>query len=300
MKSVLARLIAFVSGDKTANRVVPSLGFTATLTLISAAAMSFLAVFAIALALASGELATRWEAELQGTATVRIASPDNQTEQQSRAVLAALEQTPGIASARRMDDAEQQALLAPWFGEGVPLDKLRLPVLIEVTEVGDGPDETGLKQRLAAEAPGAVYDSHGRWRAPLIDAASRLRQLGLTALLLIAGVTAVTVALAASAALSANGQIIDVLRLVGAKDRWITQAFVRRFTLRTFLGALAGAIIAMIVVALIPGGVETGVLSGLGFDGLEWLWPLVVPPMAAALAFGATWIAAARRLREAG
>lgn len=300
MKPLLARLVSFLSGDKTANRVVPPSGFTATLTVISAAAMSFLAVFAIALALASGELATRWEAELQGTATVRIAAPENQSDQQALAVLAALKQTPGIASARRLDDVEQQALLAPWFGEGVPLDKLRLPVLIEVTEVGDGPDETGLKQRLAAEAPGAVYDSHGRWRAPLIDAATRLRQLGLTALLLIAGVTAVTVALAASAALSANGQIIDVLRLVGAKDRWITQAFVRRFTLRTFLGALAGAIIAMIVVALIPGGVETGVLSGLGFDGLEWLWPLVVPPMAAALAFGATWVAAARRLREAG
>ncbi|MBT8408523.1 MAG: cell division protein FtsX, partial [Alphaproteobacteria bacterium] len=157
-----------------------------------------------------------------------------------------------------------------------------------------------LKQRLAAEAPGAVYDSHGRWRTPLIDAASRLRQLGLTALLLIAGVTAVTIALAASAALAANGQIIDVLRLIGAKDGWITRAFVRRFTLRAFLGAFAGTVVATIVVALVPGGVETGVLSGLGFDGAEWLWPLVVPPAAAALALGATWIAAARRLSEAG
>ncbi len=229
---------------------------------------------------------------------MRIVSSEAEVDQHAEAVLAALKQTPGVATARRMDDAEQQALLAPWFGEDAPLDKLRLPVMIEVTEAGDGPDEVGLKQRLAAEAPGAVYDSHGRWRAPLIDAASRLRQLGLTALLLIAGVTAVTMALAASSALAANGQIIDVLRLVGARDRWITGAFVRRFTLRAFLGALAGAIIAMIVVALIPGGVETGVLSGLGFDGLEWFWPLIVPPTAAALAFAATWLAAAKRLRE--
>ena len=118
--------------------------------------------------------------------------------------------------------------------------------------------------------------------------------------MLIAVVTAVTIALAASAALAANGQIIDVLRLIGAKDGWITRAFVRRFTLRAFLGALAGTVVAMVVVALVPGGVETGVLSGLGFDGAEWFWPLVVPPAAAALALGATWISAARRLTEAG
>ena len=124
--------------------------------------------------------------------------------------------------------------------------------------------------------------------------------MGGFALFLIAGVTAVTIALAASAALAANGQIIDVLRIVGARDGWIAAAFTRRFTLRAFWGALGGTIVAMIGVALIPGGVETGVLSGLGFDGSEWLWPLVVPFAAAGLAFGATWVAAARRLREDG
>lgn len=294
------RLAALIVGDQTANRVVPPSGFTALLTLVSAAAMAFLAVFTIALALASGELAARWEAELKGTATVRIAAAEADEAAQAEAVLVALEQTPGIGSARIVDEAEQQALLAPWFGEGVPLDKLRLPVLIEVTETGDGPDVTGLSQRLAAEAPDAVYDSHGRWRTPLIEAATRLRGLGLTALLLIAAVTAVTIALAASAALAANGQIIDVLRLVGARDGWIARAFVRRFTLRAFLGALAGTVAGTIAVAALPDGAETGVLSGLGFDGLEWLWPLVVPPVAAALAFGATWLAAERRLREAG
>lgn len=287
-------------GDKTANRVVPPSGFTATLTIVSAAAMAFLAVFAIALAAASGELATRWESELEGTATVRIAAPEGERDAQTEAVLAALKQTPGIGAARRIDEAEQQALLAPWFGEGVPLDKLRLPVLIQVTETGDGPDVTGLANRLAAEAPGAVYDSHGRWRLPLIEAASRLRGLGLTALALIGVVTAVTIALAASAALAANGQVIDVLRLVGARDGWIARAFVRRFTLRAFLGALAGSVAGTLAVAALPDGVETGVLSGLGFDGLEWLWPLVVPPAAALLALVATWAAATRRLTEDG
>ena len=293
---ILRRLLR---GDVTSDRVVPATGFTAALTVISAAAMAVLAVFTIALAQASAELAARWEAELEGTATVRILASAEEVEAQTEAVLMALSQTPGIGAARRVQREEQLALLAPWFGNDLPLETLRLPVLIEVSEAGEGPDVSGLNQRLAAEAPGAVYDSHGRWRAPLIEAAGRLRQLGLTALFLIAAVTGAIIALGASAALAANAQIVDVLRLVGARDGWITRAFVRRFTLRAGLGALAGTLVAMVAVALIPGGVETGILSGLGFDGTEWLWPLVVPLAAAGIASVATYLAAARRLRQA-
>ncbi len=295
----MSRLRTLLLGDPTATRIVPPSGFTAVLTIASAAAMAFLAVFAIALQLATGELAARWEAELTGTATVRIPAAEDE-EQRAEAVLAALKQTPGIVAARRLSDEEQTVLLAPWFGEGVPVEELRLPILIEVTETEEGPDLTGLTERLSAEAPGTVYDNHSRWRVPLADAAGRLRQLGGFALFLIGGVTAVTIALAASSALAANGQIIDVLRIVGARDGWIAAAFTRRFTLRAFFGALGGTILAMIAISLIPSGVEAGVLSGLGFDGAEWLWPLLVPVFAAALAFAATLVAAARRLREDG
>lgn len=291
------KLLDAIRGDTAARSVVPPTGFTALLTSVSAAAMAFLAVFAIALALAAGELAARWEAELRGTATVRVAGGD--AEALVPAVIEALSQTPGIATARRVSDAEQAALLAPWFGEDLPLDRLGLPVLVEVTETDKGPDLAGLRQRLEAEAPGTVYDDHDRWRAPLIAAAGRVRQLGIVALVLISGVTAVTIALAASAALAANGQIIDVLRLVGARDAWITRAFVRRFTLRAFLGALAGTALAMVAVALVPDGTGAGIVAGLGFSGAEWLWPLLVPAAAALLAWAATAVAAARRLRKA-
>lgn len=293
------RLPRFLKGDPVARRVVPASGFTASLTMFSAAAMAFLAVFAMALALAAGNLADRWEAELAGTATVRITAPSEDIEDQAAAVLTALSQTPGIVSARRLETAEQLALLAPWFGDRLPVEQLRLPVLIEVTETAEGPDRAGLEQRLLGEAPGAVYDSHGTWRTPLIEAATRLRTLALAALTLIALVTGVMVALAASSALAANAQVVDVLRLVGARDGWISRAFVTRFTLRALAGAGAGTIVAMIVVALIPTGGEAGILSGLGFRGRGWLWPLIVPLAAAMIAAGATWLAAYRSLREA-
>ena len=284
--------------DGIAERVVPASGFTAMLTILSSAAMAFLAVLALALALAAGDVAERWEGELAGTATIRISAPVEQREAQVDAVLTTLSQTPGIATTRMIDEAEQMELLAPWFGRDLPLGSLRLPVLIEVTEEGEGPDLEGLRQRLAAEAPGAIYDNHGRWRMPLIEAADRLRAIALTALVLIAGVMATTIALAASAALAANGQIIDVLRLVGARDAWIVRAFVRRFSARALFGAALGTGVALVVLILFPSGVETGILDELGFRGVQWVLPLLVPACAAGLALVATRVAAARRLNE--
>lgn len=299
MKFDLATIRALLAGDRHADRVVPPSGFTAQLTLFAAAAMAFLAVFALALSLASGRLATSWGEELARSATIRIVAPLDQRAAQTQAALRILETTSGVQSARALTDAEQQELLAPWFGPDLALDSLPVPRLIEVVETTDGMDGTGLRLRLAAEVPGAVLDDHARWRAPLVRAASRLRLLGWVATLLIAAAVAAMITLAAQAALAANAQVIRVLRLVGATDRYIAQAFIRRFTLRALSGAAAGTVLGMIAVLLLPGGAGAGnFLTGLGFRGWHWLLPLFIPLLAGAVAFVATGAAARRTLKE--
>ena len=282
-----------------ADRVVPPSGHTARLTIFTAAAMAFLAVFALALSLATGRLAERWASELARTATVRVSAPRGQVETQLRAALEVLRTTPGVASARVLDEAEERALLEPWFGPDLPLDTLPIPKLIEVIEDEPGIDAEGLRLRLRAEAPGAVLDDHTRWRQPLVKAADRLRMLGLVAIVLIAGATAAMITLAANSALAANGQVIRVLRLVGARDSYIARAFVRQFTLRAFTGALAGTVLGVAAIAFLPDAEMAGnFLTGLGFRGAEWLWPLAIPPLAAVVAFVATRVAAFRVLRS--
>ena len=299
MKFDLATIRALLAGDRHADRVVPPSGFTAQLTLFAAAAMAFLAVFALALSLASGRLATSWGEELARSATIRIVAPLDQRAAQTQAALRILETTSGVQSARALTDPEQQELLAPWFGPDLALDSLPVPRLIEVVETTDGMDGTGLRLRLAAEVPGAVLDDHARWRAPLVRAASRLRLLGWVATLLIAAAVAAMITLAAQAALAANAQVIRVLRLVGATDRYIAQAFIRRFTLRALSGASVGMVLGMIAVLLLPGGAGAGnFLTGLGFRGWHWLLPLFIPLLAGAVAFIATGAAARRTLKE--
>lgn len=282
-----------------ADRVVPPSGYTARLTQFTAAAMAFLAVFALALLLATGRLADRWSSELARSATVRISASGGQIAPQTAAALRVLRATPGVASARPLDDAEERALLEPWFGPDLPLDSLPIPKLIEVIEGTPGFDTTGLRLRLQAEAPGAVLDDHTRWRKPLVAAADRLRLLGLVAIVLIAAATAAMITLAANAALAANGQVIRVLRLVGARDAYIARAFVRRFTLRTVVGAAIGTVLAAAAILALPSAsAQGGFLTGLGFQGVEWIWPSLIPLLAGVVAFFATRIAAFRTLKR--
>lgn len=299
MRPDFSKVTEFLVGDAQADRVVPPSGFTASLTLFSAAAMAFLVVFALALSLATGRLADRWGDELARSSTIRISAPADQMAAQTAAVLKVLETTSGVASARALEAEEQQALLEPWFGPELPLDALPIPQLVEVVEDQTGFDADGLRLRLQAEVPGAVLDDHTRWRRPLVRAASRLRALGWVSILLIGAATAAMITLAANAALAANEQVIKVLRLVGARDSYIAQAFVRRFTIRALLGATIGTLLGCIALALLPSAqAEGGFLTGLGFRGWHWLWPVIVPPLAAAVAFAATQAAARKTLKD--
>ena len=293
------RLIALMVGDPQADRAVPPTGFTARLTVFTAAAMAFLAVFAMALSMATGRLADRWSDELAQTSTLRISAPQDQAAAQVRAAITLLETTPGVAAARALTAEEQRQLLEPWFGPDLPIEALPIPQLIEIIEEGRGYDAVGLRARLQAEIPGAVLDDHTRWREPLVDAAGRLRMLGWFAIALIGAATAAMITLAAQSALAANAQVIRVMRLVGARDDYIARAFVRRFTSRAFLGALGGTLIGMITVAILPQSDDIGgFLTDIGFRGAGWLWPLFLPPLVAIVAFFATRAAALRTLKE--
>lgn len=295
--SVFSDLFSVFRTGGQSDRVVPPTGYTATLTLFTSGAMAFLAVFALALSMASGRLADRWGEELAKSVTVRISAPLEQVERQTKATVRVLETTAGIATVRVLNTAEQQALLAPWFGPDVTIDDLPIPKLIEVIETDEGFDAAGLRLRLQAEAPGAVLDDHTRWRKPLTVAAGRLRALGWVSIAIIGWATAAMITLAANAALAANLQVIRVLRLIGATDGYIARAFVRRFTLRALGGALIGTIIGMGAILMLPQATGDRIfLTGLGFQQAQWFMPLIIPVLAGAVAFFATRAAARRTL----
>ncbi len=292
-------LLELILGDPQADRAVPPTGMTARLTVFVAAVMAFLAVITLAISLTTGRVAGVWAQELAQSATLRLPVDPQTADALLLSALEVLETTPGVASVRPLSQAEQQALLEPWFGPDLPIESLPVPQLIEIITDGDDYDADGLRARLSAQVPGAVLDDHTSWRVPLLEAAGRVRLISWSVIILIGATVAAMITLAAQASLAANAQVIRVLRLVGARDTYIARAFVRRYTLRAGLGALVGAVVGAGATVLMPqGGSGDSILMGVGFAGAEWLLLLAIPILSAVTAFFATRAAAFRRLRE--
>ena len=276
--------------------IVPRSGLSAALTGLAAAVMAFLAVLALALGLAADRLADRWGDALSGALTLRVTAPDGARTETAQTARAILEGTPGLAGFEEIDIAAQQALLTPWLGQDAQLAALQLPVIFDLTP-GPGFDAAGLRAELETLLPSAVLDDHGSWRAPLVAAAGGLRGLAYAAVGLTALALAAVVALAAGFSMATHAQVIEVLRLIGARDRFIRRAFTRRFAARAGLGAAVGTGLGMAALAFLPGDAG-GVLSGLGPQGRDWGMMLAVPVLAALIAWAATTLAARRMLRR--
>jgi len=277
-----AAWLRLTAGDEAP--IVPRSGAASALTAMAAAAMGFLAVLTLCAGIAADRLAANWRADLAGIATVRVTAPAAELEARITATLVVLGTTPGIGAVRLLTDAEHEALLEPWLGQGDWMAELPVPRLIELRFDGPGPDPASLQARLDEAAPGTVYDDHAAWRAPLAKAATALKRLAWVATGLVALAAAATIALAARSTVAVNAEVVRVIRLIGGEDRFIEQAFVRRMTARAALGGLAGTCAGVITVALMPAlAPGTPLALSLGPTGWGWLGLLAGVPAAAGL-----------------
>ena len=259
-------------------QVVPNTGFTKWLTTFTAGAMSFLAVVGLAFSLICSDLSNEWGESLKNSFSLRLSAPTDLLEKQTNMALAILEQTSGVESARLVGVGAKKKLLEPWLGVDFPLEAIAMPALIEIRETEAGVDYEGLRLRLSAELPSASLDNHSEWRRPIEVVSKLVSQLGMLTVILLILSSISMVTMASNAALSANVKVLRVLRLVGAFDTFIVTAFVRRFTLRVFLGSLLGTLCAGLVLFLIPTFSENlGILDDVNLDLSDKIYIASVP-----------------------
>lgn len=269
--------------------IVPSSGWAAWLTTAAAAAMSFLAVLALAAGIAAGNLAAEWRGAFEGTATVRLVGERDTMETRLAQAMEVLRQTPGIAAARPLTPEQQAALLTPWLGEAAGFADLPVPRLIDVTIAPPGPDVAALQSRLDLASDGAVYDDHDAWRQPLTRAATGLSRLAWVATALTVLAAAAMVALAARASLASHAEVVHVLRVIGAEDSFIAAAFTRRLSARAALGGLVGTALGLAALLSLPEvAVDRGLTEALLPGIAGWLGLLVAVPAVVALIAWAT------------
>lgn len=212
------------------------------------ATMSFLACLALGAVLSVNRAADNWLSQAAGAVTVQITDTENLTAaDQLEAVERVLNRTRGVSGHEVVPEEELIALLEPWLGTGNVTADLPIPVMIDVGLSADEKfNEKGLRIELLAVAPGAKLDTHGRWRQNLERGVQTLRLLAGFVLIMVTVATATVIIFATRAGLGTNRETVEVLHLIGARDRFISRQFERQFLTLALLscglgyGAAAG------------------------------------------------------------
>ena len=213
------------------------------------AAMALLAALALAGWVGAASLARHWQHGAGAALTVQVPRPGDPAAQGEGTrlprVLAILQGTPGVATARALGEAELGELLRPWLGSGAEQIAIPLPAVIAV-QLSDVQLDLGpLAVRLNAVAPGTLVESHGRWIRRLAILARSLQACAGLAVLLVAFVAAAVIAVATRAGLAARREAIEIVHGLGATDGYIAGRFAGRVVLLAAVGGAIGAVVAL-------------------------------------------------------
>lgn len=272
------------------------------LVLLVSAAMGFLGGLAVAAASGADALARSWTDDLSSRATVAL-SIEHDDQRALAEALSMIRRVDGVIQAQPLDDRAMTALLSPWLGEGEDAADLPLPRLIDVATAPGADPIAAIQQGLADLGVEGTVDAHGEWVARLKPAADRLRSLAYGALVVTGIAAALTVALACSAGLAAQARVIDVLKLVGAEDGYISRIFVRRLQTLAFGGSAIGAAVAALTLLGAagpdaPSAELAPLLPSLTPQGGDWVQFTAIPLAFALIATVSARIAVSIALRR--
>ena len=265
-------------------------------------ALCFLAALAALTTRGTYKAAEAWGAQIEGDITVVMRDTDRRTAEN------AADRVSGLAAvfeARVLTRDEVEALLEPSLGPGGMPEGLPVPMLMVVqadTAVGDpSPDIERILNEVGIDgdvAGNAGYADNVR------GALGVLRLVALSIVALLSATAIAVIAFATHAALLARRDIVDVLHLSGAEDRYIASLFERRFWVLALQAGLGGAVAALMVTALIvfsgggSQGVESQLLPRLSLDFWDIVILLVTPVMAGLAARLAARLAVLASLKE--
>lgn len=220
--------------------------------------MGFLACLTAGCVYMINQSASAWLRDIASEVTLQIEPRDRvDIEQSVRDAAAFLAREPGIHSVKPLSQDDSAALIEPWLGKSDALKSLPIPrlIAIEIDRTAP-PDLDGLRSRITAAFPGVTLDDHRHWQQQIRTVTRSLALGGLGILLLVGAATTAIIVSATRSSMLSNREIVEVLHLVGATDRYIAREFERHFLRLGVRSGLVGAGFAMLVFLLMPMGIE--------------------------------------------
>lgn len=256
--------------------------------------MTFLAILALAASFALSAMTDRWSSGLENRVTIelpaeaasgRILTPE-EIQRLSAKADELLTTHPGVLSTHVMTSEEIRALVKPWLGEDLLLNKIPLPGLIAVEVEDSGPKAMHLLQeKLRTIHKTARIDTHEEWLTDLLRFTGAL-QFAAALLTIVIGLTTITaIAGGVRSRMAINHKEVELLHLMGARDNYISRQFQRHSLILAFQGAFLGTFagaIALVIIGWISGEMGVNLLPDFRMS-LSQIMVLALLPFAVAL-----------------
>ena len=264
------------------------------------AAALYVAALALAGTMAIGDAEQGWRTALAGKISVQVPVSSGKDGEPVAEVVALLRATRAIAEAQPVDSAVARSLLEPWLGAGAEIETLPIPVLIDVRlQPGARLDIVALEVALDAAVPGTRIDDHGIRLARMLRFTLALQVFGAAVTAAFGLIVAVTVIFATRAGLSAHGQEIGILQLIGARDSYIASQFVTYSRNLAIKGGVVGCALAAATLVLLGRYAPNGnvlMVPEMTLSPIQWVVLACLPPVAAAIGMATARLTAMRAL----
>lgn len=237
-----------------------------------------LAALAVLIGVAADRTVGGWQQQLRSSATVQVRPHLGETGSEAAARAAeALAGAPGVLEARALERGAAVKLLEPWLGkDGVP-DDLPIPQLVTVElDPRHPPTREALAAVLTRAGVDGDVDDHARWLRDIQRTAWIVRLAALGMATALAATAGAIIGFAARSGLAARREVVEVLHLSGAEDRYIAGLVQARFGRMAAIAGLQGILPAAAI--WMGAGLIAGRDEFAGFLPQRWTDILLILP----------------------
>ncbi len=269
-------------------------------------------IFAITLSgvLSINSMLYNWNQSILGSLTVQVMPSNNTNKEKARAETLAhqdkaiefLKTVKGVEKVTPLQDEQLQKLIRPWLGDGVDINGLPMPRIIDVKISPDADIDFGdLAARLNEATPMASIDNHKLWLSKLIKFADGLKMLALTVLILVIMVSSGAIFYTTQTSLGLHKNIIEILHIMGAKDTYVAQQYARRTGFLGLTGGLFGlffAIPTIFLIASLAQQIEGGIISEAKLTTQAWGMIFTLPLLSGLIAMATAYYTVKQTLQK--
>ena len=245
--------------------------------------MVYLALLMVSASMSIDNTIARWRTDLADRITVVVPPAleglDELSVTDARdSLLSFLRSDVSVSRAEEIPSTKLQHLLEPWLGAAAHVDGLPLPRMIEVDmRQVDSAAIAQLRARLTEHFPQALLDDHRFWRTRLLGVGRILQGIGFAAMLVSLATALVIVAFGVQMAMSKHATTIQLLRVMGADDSYITAQFLPAVRRAASVGSIMGLLVFLATYVLLRVVGAGFAPEGMGPHGWQWATVFFVP-----------------------